>query len=221
MDVELYFHAPGQFLDLFGRMAYKLYRGEVMQTQITIRDSNELEKEATDDENYFGFAAFKTTTKESCTTDLYDDCVYNMLNRDMREKTEDGCTAPYVKDAENICTKEKDILIASEIVTNIIKHGAHSCNVPCHSVGVDLGAKNYQNLTIVRQPFAVLELYLLPTALQTTEKLLYTRFRLLAEIGGYIGLLCGYSLFSFLRWINGRFDKKIKQLEGSSEYKLE
>ena len=218
MDVKLYFHAPGQFLDLFGRMGYKLYRGEVMQTQITIRDSNELEKEVAEDENYFGF---EKTTKKSCTTDLYDDCVYNMLNRDMLENTEDGCTAPYVKDAYNICTKQKDILMASEIVTNIIKHGAHSCNVPCHSVGVDLGAKNYQNLTIVRQPFAVLELYLLPTALQTTEKLLYTRLRLLAEIGGYIGLLCGYSLFSFLRWINGRFDKKIKQLEGSNEYKQE
>ena len=97
MDVELYFHAPGQFLDLFGRMAYKLYRGEVMQTQITIRDSNELEKEAADDENYFGF---QNTTKKSCTTDLYDDCVYNILKRDMRENTEDNCTAPYVKDAD-------------------------------------------------------------------------------------------------------------------------
>ena len=189
-----------------------------MQTQITIRDSNELEKEAADDKNYSGF---KKTAKKSCTTDLYDDCVYNMLRRDMRENTEDNCTAPYVKDADNICTKEKDILKASQIVTNIIKHGAHSCNVQCHSVGVDLGAKNYQNLTVFRQPFAVLELYLLPTALQTTEKLLYTRLRLLAEIGGYIGLLCGYSLFSFLRWINGRFDKKIKQLEESNEYKLE
>ena len=218
MDVKLYFHAPDQFLDLFGRMGYKLYRGEVMQTQITIRDSNELEKESADDKNYF---AFGKTANKSCTKDLYDDCVYNMLSRDMRENTEDGCTVPYVKDADNICTKEKDILMTSEIVRNIIKHGAHSCNVPCHSVAVDLGAKNYQNLTIARQPFAVLELYLLPTAIQTTEKLLYTRFRLLAEIGGYIGLLCGYSLFSFLRWINGRFERKIKQLEGSSEYKLE
>ena len=86
MDVELYFHAPGQFLDLFGRMGYKLYRGEVMQTQITIRDSNELEKEAADDKNYFGF---EKTTEKSCTTDLYDDCVYNMLSRDMLENTEE------------------------------------------------------------------------------------------------------------------------------------
>ncbi len=37
-DVKIYFHAPGQYLDLSGRMGYKLYTGETMQSQLSFHD---------------------------------------------------------------------------------------------------------------------------------------------------------------------------------------
>ena len=42
--MKLYFHGPDQFLDLSGRMGYKLYRGEIMQSQITVTDTKILER---------------------------------------------------------------------------------------------------------------------------------------------------------------------------------
>ena len=45
IDVKIYFHGPDQYSDSSGRMGYKLYRGETMQSQIRISDIELLERE--------------------------------------------------------------------------------------------------------------------------------------------------------------------------------
>ena len=37
-DVKVYFHRREQFLDLSGRMGYKIYKGETMQSQVSWHD---------------------------------------------------------------------------------------------------------------------------------------------------------------------------------------
>ena len=37
-DVKVYFHAQGQFLDLSGRMGYKIYKGETIESQVSWHD---------------------------------------------------------------------------------------------------------------------------------------------------------------------------------------
>jgi hypothetical protein len=37
-DVKLYFHKSGQFMDLSGRMGYKIFKGEIAQSQINSHD---------------------------------------------------------------------------------------------------------------------------------------------------------------------------------------
>ena len=209
IDVELYFHGPDQFLDLSGRMGYKLYRGETWQSQITIRDTNIIERDFTAEEEDWDIKRLGKT----CTNEGFDKCVYDMLARDMRDATEDHCTVPYIKDATTICTKGKDVNIASTIATNLLINGEHVCNHPCRSVTVNLGGKNYQNVSMEQQDFAVLDLYFLPLATQNNEKEMYTLLNLWSEIGGYVGLLLGYSLFSFFRWINKGFETLIERMK--------
>ena len=103
IDVKLYFHGPDQFLDLSGRMGYKLYKGEIMQSQITVTDITILERDVKEDKNDPNFKKGQKT----CSKELYDDCIYNMLARTMREDTADNCTVPYIRDDSNICTNPK------------------------------------------------------------------------------------------------------------------
>ena len=37
-DVKVYFHQHNQFLDLSGRMGYKVFKGETVQTQVSWQD---------------------------------------------------------------------------------------------------------------------------------------------------------------------------------------
>ena len=103
IDVKLYFHGPDQFLDLSGRMGYKLYKGEIMQSQITVTDITILERDVKEDKTDPNFKKGQKT----CSNELYDDCIYNMLARTMREDTVDNCTVPYIRDDSNICTNPK------------------------------------------------------------------------------------------------------------------
>ena len=45
------------------------------------------------------------------------------------------------------------------------------------------------------------------------ELTLYTPLSLFAEIGGYVGLLLGVSLWNFAAWISDMLEVKVKQLE--------
>ena len=217
IDVELFFHGPDQFLDLSGRMGYKLYRGEKMESQMTIKDYIILERDEIDHDDDGFFSFYSEEANKTCTNDVFDDCVYDVMAREMRDNTGDKCTAPYVRDPIRICTKERDIYAASKIATNLLANMEHGCLNPCHWVTVDLGLKNYQNYTA--DDYALLDLYFLPTATKNTEKLMYTILHLFAEIGGYLGLLLGYSLFSFFGWMNQVFVEKIQQLEGNNDSK--
>ena len=219
IDVELYFHGPDQFLDLSGRMGYKLYRGEKMESQMTIKDYIILERDEIDYEDDDLFSFKSAEANKTCTNDIFDDCVYDVMAKEMIDNTGDKCTAPYVRDPIKICTKERDIYAASRIATNLLANGEHGCLNQCHWVTVDLGAKNYQNVTTDK--YALLDLYFLPTATKNTEKLLYTILHLFGEIGGYLGLLLGYSLFSFFGWMNQVFVVKIRKMEGMIDNKNE
>ena len=193
-----------------------------MESQMTIKDYIILERDEVeyDEDDLFNFKS--EDANKTCTNEVFDDCVYDVMAREMKDNTGDKCTAPYVRDPIRICTKERDIYAASKIATNLISNGEHGCLNPCHWVTVDLGAKNYQtdNLkNFTSDDYALLDLYFLPTATQNREKLLYTILHLFAEIGGYLGLLLGYSMFSFFGWINQVFVEKIQQLEGMDDCK--
>ena len=114
-----------------------------MESQMTIKDYIILERDEVeyDEDDLFNFKS--EDANKTCTNEVFDDCVYDVMAREMKNNTGDKCTAPYVRDPIRICTKERDIYAASKIATNLISNGEHGCLNPCHWVTVSYLAISY------------------------------------------------------------------------------
>ena len=106
--------------------------------------------------------------------------------------TSTDCTVPWNINNSNICTNSKDAMKAlamAEYVTNI---GIQKCQNWCQSMPMKISeASSMIGLT------SSITFYfqsLIPTS---TEKNLYTFLSLFAEVGGYTGIMVGYSLMTF------------------------
>ena len=157
--------------------------------------------------------ARSTTGKKSCSNEAYADCIYDMLDRLMRKSTEDNCTVPYIRGADSICTKPNDINTTFWIAWNRVTNQLKDCNLPCHYVTANLGAKNYIKNNISDQEHATLYIYYPSRLSKATEHWHYTTLDLFAEIGGYVGLILGYSLFNLASWMIAAVESKINKLK--------
>ena len=199
-------------MDLSGRMGHKVYRDEKIQSQITVTDISILKRDKNDDDDDPNFV----NGAKTCSYELYDDCIYNSLTQKMRKNTEDNCTVPYVRDNSKICTKPKDINTTFWMAWNQGTLQQKDCSRPCHSAIVNVGALNYQNKT--GKGYGLYFLYYAPRVTQTIEHFLYTTLNLFAEIGGYVGLMLGYSLLHVATLIKGSINAKVEKME--EEWKL-
>ena len=190
-------------------MGYKLSRGETMQSQVTVHDITLLERPLPKDEDDPKYKDGSMT----CLPEVYDECMYGTLARIMRENTEDNCTIPFIRNNTKICTKPKDINTAFWIAWSRITNQKNDCNRPCHSLMVSLGAKNYDKKNILDQNYASVTIYYAPMVTQSSEHWVYTVLVLFGEIGGYVGLILGYSLFNLASWIIDFFKQWAKEKE--------
>ena len=193
---KFYFHAPDQFLDLSGRMGHKIFPGQQITTQVKYLDFYQLERTL---EN----------GKKSCLYHDYNDCMYSALSRLMKTNTDDNCTVPWIRDNKHICTTPKDINTTFWIAWNRVTNQHNDCNSPCHLLMVDLGAKEI--LDLKNNETSMLHLYFPQKMLVNKEHYLYTLLTLLADIGGYMGLLLGYSLFNVITLVNRIIDIHIEK----------
>ena len=200
VDVSLHFHGEDQFLYHAGRMRSKLYRGERVQYQVIFTDTTFLERDVPRSEQDLK----RLKNSKTCSRDSYDSCIYNMAKRLMVENTKDNCTAPWVPNAHNICTDTNDISTCYWIWKNRVQYDAGDCILPCHSVFVQLNAKNEQIMNSGKE-YALLYLYFPSKLAKSKEHFLYHSNNLFAEIGGYVGLLLGLSLLDLFIWVNNIF----------------
>ncbi len=61
--------------------------------------------------------------------------------------------------------------------------------------------------------------YFSPKITLSEENYFYTELSLLAEIGGYLGLLLGVSIFTFTAWISGLLQQRIDEIEKEEKRK--
>ena len=73
-NVKVYFHKINQFLDLNGRMGYKIYQKEIVQNQVNTQDLRMLPNKELDGSS-------------SCAHINYDECIYQSLIQHMKNKT--------------------------------------------------------------------------------------------------------------------------------------
>ena len=111
IDVKIYFHGPDQYSDSSGRMGYKLYRGETMQSQIRIADIELLEREVEGKIEEDSDTALESQSalnereerghNKTCSNEPFDKCLFSKLIKDMKANTEDNCTAPFITGYSN------------------------------------------------------------------------------------------------------------------------
>ena len=178
-------------------MRSKLYLGEEVKYPVKFTDTTFFERDKPGNEPDIEHMKNGGT----CSKDSYDSCMYTMAKTLMLENTKDNCTAPWVPNNDNICTKANDISTCYWIWKNRIQSDAGDCILPCHSVFVHLDAKEYHMINNSKE-YAMLYLYFPTNLFKSEEHFLYHSNNLFAEIGGYVGLLLGLSLLDLFIWAN-------------------
>ena len=161
-------------------MGYKLYIGERVQSQITVKHILELEYKNVKN------AVLRSNSRRMCSHETYDSCIYTKISTLMKQNTEDRCTVPWIMDNTNICSKPRDINTTFWIAWNRITNQKKDCKAPCETTLVNVGAKNYQK--IPDRNYSQMYVYFSPFVFTCEEHYLYSFLKLVAEVGGYLGL---------------------------------
>jgi hypothetical protein len=172
-------------------MGHKVRKGERFETQVNTHEIIQLEYKNMD------FLSHTTTAavKKSCSLEMsFDDCMYGTVAGTMKKNTNYGCTVPWMKDNENICTSNEDMNTTFWIGWNRITNQENDCLPPCHTTIINTGARNYQKNSKNLNSSTVY-LYFSSTVIKSEECYLYSVLKLIGQIGGYLGL---YRLFLWI-----------------------
>ena len=190
--MKVHIHAKNTFFDFSGRMGHEIRVGEKISAQVNMHDVGQMEMDYVDPHGDVHFNSMAQTDHGStCSRENYDDCIYRKLTAAMLSNTKDNCTVPWFPGNNTICTKWPDVNTTFWIAYNRITNQWNDCNRPCKTMMLEIGGKTYGRVT--DENTGELLLYFSSTAMKTREHLLYEFESLVAEIGGYLGLLLGYS----------------------------
>ena len=159
-----------------GRLGHIVRLGEKIYTSLNIHDIEQIQRI-----NEHAHLPEKTFEhKYSCSLEPYDACIFDQISKAMIFQTEDNCTAPWYPphDLSNgkVCSKQNDIRAAYSIHTERITNQRKDCNDPCRVLILNQSGRNYQERN------------------ETWDHFLYPIEILIAEFGGYMGLLLGLSI---------------------------
>lgn len=187
----MYVHTPDMFQDVINRRAITLFN-DTLDYYVEYKVNYEMQKQQRDMSN--------------CETYNYDNgCWYDKFERDIRSATLDNCTIPWAINNTNICTKRETVQSALMSLDKIVKE-RFSCPKSCLSMPISLTGGAIQG-----PPGKVsLKLRFSPYVQVSKEEDLYTVLSLIAEVGGYVGLLCGYSILTLIQWLYQTLKRKIQ-----------
>ena len=183
-------------------MGHEINHGERVSLQININEVIQIEKEL-DMKNKYSGEDNPTGYETICAEMIYDDCIYEKLTKRMIDETEENCTVPWFpsrfsKDLignHKVCSEENDVNKTFWIYWDRITNQENDCNRPCKTMVLNIGGKNYvQN---ENQSQGVGLFYFSMTSTKTEELYLYSFSSLIADIGGYLGMLLGFSFLDF------------------------
>ena len=103
-----------------------------------------------------------------------------------------GCTTPFGLELDNICTDQNKSLEALEIFWDCLWNQKKSrCLYPCNFLKNKITTTKYRDETSADKIMLTFDEYIKVT----TSNYGYTELELLAELGGYVGLFLGISVF--------------------------
>ena len=151
----------------------------------------------------------------------FDGCIYSKLREIMTKDV--GCTIPWLPDQSNICINPEDRTKAFNLYQKNRRNQNDICPKSCKFTNMYFGPpvtglQNEDEQNVARAIF-----YFRRDIKTTTEYFLYSILSMIAEIGGYVGLLLGVSLFKLADINNTVLDwymeNKIAQVEEEEEKK--
>ena len=117
-----------------------------------------------------------------------------------------GCTTPFGLDLDNICTEQNKSVEAVSLFWPISANGKEvdDCPYPCHFLRTWITNTEYEDKTSFNKGRIMLafDKYIKVT----TSNYSYTGLELLAELGGYVGLFLGLSVFDLRLVFNKIFN---------------
>ena len=154
--------------------------------------------------------------KMSCSSTSHYDCLQSAAKA-VSEKI--GCRTPWTMNFDlPVCDNQTVSLKESyKTYEEAILNENKLCPDMCRSLETSLFKVNTRSRSDGRALFGI---YTPRTITITEEHYLYTSVNLFAEIGGYLGLFMGYSLFNIANIFGQFLDMKIKSLEIASEQNI-
>ena len=121
------------------------------------------------------------------------ECVYDKLDR-IKEHTKTNCSVPWAKNIGNICTDVNDAREALNQALDITSSiGLSKCPRWCQSMPMKISGSYGRGSLSSSITFNFQAI--VPTS---TEEYLYLFPNLFAEVGGWVGIMVGYSLVTLL-----------------------
>ena len=103
-----------------------------------------------------------------------------------------GCTTPFGLELDNICTEQNKSLEALEMFKDMLWNQKKTrCPYPCNFLINRITTTKYRDETSNDKIMLTFDEYIKVT----TSNYGYTELELLAELGGYVGLFLGISVF--------------------------
>ena len=164
-------------------MGYKVYLGTQYQSQINVQEVLQVEYK-----NVHNGIIFYDDDRK-CTSNPYDECMYEHLIEHMKSETEDSCTVPWIFKNDKVCTKPEDVNTTFWIAWKRITNQKKDCLTPCHTTLINVGAKNELKTKLkAKNEIGVIYAYFSAHVVQSKENYFITIIKLAGQIGGYIGL---------------------------------
>ena len=135
-----------------------------------------------------------------------DDCFDSVVFKESMETI--NCTWPLLRNKDHICMDEDKAKLALEIATDYFKKRKDSnCSSSCSYV------KAWYHLTRDERTSGKEIRFMFPETIKVQSAFyVYKELSLIAEIGGYVGLFLGWSVFGSTDMFNMSFESVMKKL---------
>ena len=114
-----------------------------------------------------------------------------------------------LSDTTKICESEEDVAESFKEYNSIVQYERHSCKTSCRQMPISITKVGKDEFAVEQTKKYSVTLQFERMVTLNDQAPLYDGISLMAEMGGYVGVLCGYSILSLINFLYDVLDKKV------------